>query len=176
LTLYQLLLNFLFRQNELCDETLMTRGRKAASLLVIAVAFLAISTSPRAQEKPGERFTVSLPTFTLGNQGSVFGFICTVAGGGIVSLNTPYLWIVKVDNGSSPRARVDAHIIDGVARFYSASQLNYFRDFITVEKRQYHGRPRFDVTVKVIVATDRDLETHRFIKFSLKQLLLTPRR
>jgi len=149
---------------------------KAAHLLVLAVAFFAVVPSLRAQEEPGERFTVSLPSFTLGNQESVFGFVCTVAGGGVVSLNTPYLWIVKVDNGSSPRARVDAHIIDGVARFYSASQLSYFRDFITVEKRQYRGRPRFDVTVKVIVAKDPDLEARRLIKFDLKQLVLSPKR
>jgi hypothetical protein len=147
---------------------------KAAFLLVLAAAFFAVVPSPRAQDEPGERYTVSLPTFTLGNQESVFGFVCTVAGGGVVSLNIPYLWSIKVDNGSGQRATVDAHIIVGVARFYRASQLSYFRDFMTVEKRQH--QPPFDVTVKVIVARDRDLESHRYIKFNLSQLVLTPRR
>ena len=91
-------------------------------------------------------------------------------------MNIPYLWTVKVDNDSSPAAKVEAHIIVGVARFYSVSQLSYFRDFVTVQKRQDYGRPRFEVTVKVIVATDRDLESHRYIKFNLRQLVLTPRR
>lgn len=154
----------------------VTHGSKTAALLVVAVALFVVALSSRAQVEPGERFTISLPPFSLGNQESVFGFVCTVVGGGIVSLNIPYLWTVKVDNDSSPAAKVEAHIIVGVARFYSVSQLGYFRDFITVQKRQDYGQPRFDVTVKVIVATDRDLESHRYIKFNLRQLVLTPRR
>jgi hypothetical protein len=147
-------------------------------LPVILTVLVGSAPNISASGESSRPMFVSLPRLALTQPERVVRFNCEVAGPIIVRIKTPYGWQMKIENGTSnlvaTTASVEANIVDGAAAF-TRKDLSYFKHFIEVQYLKLTPeRGPVDIRVTLWISTDEDMTKYRQVKFSARQLLMTP--
>ena len=100
------------------------------------------------------------------------GYKATFVNADVVSIpKVPVCWSVSKVNDPQWKTKIDSQICVGSAALLD-SEMDYFSDFLVIEKDNFNSD--VEMEIEVWVAATKDFETQRSIKFEKKDVILTP--